>query len=116
MIRAEQRYGNGDGLFTETEQIREAHLNRDAAWFSTYRNLAEINAKLDQLAAASGGLATTFVVGNTLEGRQVRGIRFTGPDRPGNPRNTRPAATGPICTERRASTVPPRSIASTASR
>ncbi|MFZ4573638.1 MAG: M14 family zinc carboxypeptidase [Phycisphaerales bacterium] len=76
----------------ESQQIREAHLNRDAAWFTTYRNLAEINAKLDQLAAVSGGLATTFIVGNTLEGRQVRGIRFTGPDRPGNPRNARPAA------------------------
>lgn len=76
----------------EAQQIRETHLDRDAAWFTTYRNLPEINAKLDQLAATSGGLATTFVVGNTLEGRQVRGIRFTGPDRPGNPRSARPAA------------------------
>ncbi len=76
----------------EAAQIREAHLDRDAQWFSTYRNFTEINAKLDQLAAASGGLASTFLVGNTLEGRQVRGIRFTGPDRPGNPRNSRPAA------------------------
>ena len=76
----------------EAAQIREARMNRDASWFTTFRTLTEINARLDQLAAASGGLASTFVVGTSLEGRQVRGIRFSGPDLPGNPRALRPAA------------------------
>lgn len=76
----------------EREQIREARMNRDASWFTTFKTLGEINTRLDALAAASGGLATTFVVGNSLEGRPVRGIRFSGPDLPGNPRSSRPAA------------------------
>ena len=76
----------------ESQQIREARLNRDASWFTTFRTLTEINARLDQLAAASAGLASTFIVGNSLEGRPVRGIRFSGPDLPGNPRASRPAA------------------------
>ncbi|MFZ4573639.1 MAG: M14 family metallopeptidase [Phycisphaerales bacterium] len=76
----------------EQAQIRAARLDRDASWFTTYKTLSEINAKLDELAATSDGLASTFVVGNSLEGRQVKGIRFTGPATPGNPRDSRPAA------------------------
>ena len=35
MIRAEQRYGNGDGLFTQTEQIRASD-----ALYNVFRGLS----------------------------------------------------------------------------
>ncbi len=74
----------------ERAQIDRTNLQRDVAWFATYRTLTEINTRLDELAAASGGLATTFSIGNSLEGRAIRGIRFSAPDLPGNPRSGRP--------------------------
>ena len=92
-LACEVRIENVQALIdAEQAQIRAARLDRDASWFTTYKTLAEINAKLDELAATSDGLASTFVVGNSLEGRPVKGIRFTGPATPGNPRESRPAA------------------------
>ncbi len=68
-----------------------ARMQRDAAWFGAFKTLTEIHARLDHFAATYPGIVTTFVAGNTLEGRPIKGIRITGPDQPGNPRSTRPA-------------------------
>jgi len=78
-------------LDAERAQVQAAHLQRDLNWFNTYRTLAEIHAQLDALAAANPLLATTFIAGQTLEGRDIKGIRFSAPDMPGNPRSARPA-------------------------
>ncbi|HZW09998.1 MAG TPA: M14 family zinc carboxypeptidase [Phycisphaerales bacterium] len=45
-------------------------------WFDDFKPLAEIHAYLDTLAAARPDLASTFEVGQSLEGRPVRGIRI----------------------------------------
>ncbi len=74
----------------EREQIERTRRQRNVDWFTTYRTLAEIHARLDELAAAFPELATTFVAGQTLQGRDIKGIRFTGPESPGNPRAQRP--------------------------
>lgn len=46
-------------------------------FFSAFRRLEEINAKLDALAAARPDLVTVFTIGTSLEGRPIRGIRIT---------------------------------------
>ncbi len=74
----------------EEAQIAATHLARDDAWYATYRTLAEINAKVGELAAAHPELAAVSTIGNSLEGRAMRMIRISGPDQPGNPRSGRP--------------------------
>jgi len=78
-------------LEAEQAQIVEARLQRDASFFTTYRTLAEIDAKLDALAAAAPTLASTFTIGNSFQARPIRGIRISAPDLAGNPRSARPA-------------------------
>src|SRR5262245_2121763 len=78
-------------LDAERQQIENAHRQRDLAWFNTYRTTAEFSTAMDGLAAANPQLASTFVAGQTLEGRPIKGIRFSSPDLPGNPRATRSA-------------------------
>lgn len=75
----------------ERAQIERARSQRDASWFATYHNLTEFNQRLDTLQALRPDLASTFSIGNSLQSRAIRGIRFTGPDQPGNPRAGRPA-------------------------
>ena len=65
-----------DAQFAEIERLRQL---RDTAWFQNYHTLAEIHAYIDQLAAAYPQLASSFVVGTSLEGRQIKGLRVTGP-------------------------------------
>jgi len=77
-------------LDAEREQIRIANLQRNVDWFATYHPITEINTRLDELAAESGGTATVFTAGQSLEGRPIKGIRFSAPDLPGNPRANRP--------------------------
>lgn len=77
-------------LDDEARTIAAARLQRDAGWFNNYKELPQIHSRLDELAAASNGMATTFIAGQSLEGRDIKGIRITGPDFPGNPRATRP--------------------------
>ncbi|MBS0198171.1 MAG: hypothetical protein JSR77_15565 [Planctomycetes bacterium] len=74
----------------EREQIDRARRERNVDWFATYHTLAEINARLDELAANFPAFASTFSVGQSIEGRTIRGIRFSAPDQPGNPRSARP--------------------------
>lgn len=77
-------------LDDEARTIAAARLQRDAGWFTNYKELPQIHSRLDELAAASNGMATTFIAGQSLEGRNIKGIRITGPDLPGNPRASRP--------------------------
>jgi murein tripeptide amidase MpaA len=51
----------------------------DPAWFSTYRSLAEIEARLQALAATYPQLAALSDLGASIQGRQVKMIRITGP-------------------------------------
>ena len=53
-------------------------------FFDDYRTYAEINARLDELIALNPTICTGFVVGNSIEGRQIRGIRVANLD-PGDP-------------------------------
>ena len=49
----------------------------DTEWFSDFKNLAAINAHLDALVASRPDIASTFIVGQSLEGRPIRGIRVS---------------------------------------
>ncbi len=77
-------------LRQERDQIALAHMQRDAAWFTTYHNLDEINAKLDADLLANPTLTRSLTIGNSLQNRTIRGIAISAPDQPGNPRNLRP--------------------------
>jgi carboxypeptidase B len=74
----------------EQAEMAAARVQADATWFSTFRTLTEINAKLDELAATNPTLVTPFVAGQSLENRPIRGLRLSSPDLPGNPRSQRP--------------------------
>jgi hypothetical protein len=50
-----------------------------ALWFDDYKTYDEHNAKLAELETLRPDLATVFVAGMSLEGREIRGIRITGP-------------------------------------
>ncbi|MDX2131110.1 MAG: M14 family zinc carboxypeptidase [Planctomycetota bacterium] len=78
-------------LDQEQREIAEARLQRDASWFGVFRTLTEVHARLDLWATQYPTLAETFVAGQTLQGRNIKGIRITAPDQPGNPRISRPA-------------------------
>ncbi|MFA6046708.1 MAG: M14 family zinc carboxypeptidase [Phycisphaerales bacterium] len=78
-------------LDAEQAQIAAAHAQADIGWFSTYRTLDEINQHMLDLVAAYPGMASSFNIGQSLEGRTTYGMRFSGPDLPGNPRASRPA-------------------------
>lgn len=76
----------------ERRDIAERNTREDTAWFQNYRTLDEINARMTLLAATYPQFVTTVTIPNaTIEGRSIRGIRFTGPSQPGNPASTRPA-------------------------
>lgn len=75
----------------EAAAIAQARLARDNAWFTTYKTLAEFNAFIDQLVADNPSLASSFTIGDSIQSRPIRGLRFSAPDMPGNPRSSRPA-------------------------
>ncbi len=77
-------------LREERNQIALAHMQRDAAWFTTYHNLDEINLKLDADLAANPTLTRSLTIGSSLQNRTIRGIAISAPDLPGNPRSSRP--------------------------
>lgn len=74
----------------EAADIRARRAQRDLTWFQNYKTLAEINTYLTQLTAANPATVSSFTIGNSLLGKPVNGIRITGPDLPGNPKNARP--------------------------
>ncbi|MEX2218365.1 MAG: M14 family metallopeptidase [Phycisphaerales bacterium] len=51
----------------------------DLTWFSTYRSLAEIEARLATLAGDYNTLATLSDIGTSIQNRQIKMIRITGP-------------------------------------
>lgn len=46
-------------------------------WFADFKNLAAINARLDELAAQHPGRASVFTVGTSFLGKPIRGLRIT---------------------------------------
>jgi hypothetical protein len=46
-------------------------------WFADFKNLAAIDAKLDEFASQRPDLVSTFTIGNSLEGRPIRGVRIS---------------------------------------
>lgn len=78
-------------LDAERTQIAAAHAQADAGWFTTYRTLDEINQHMLDLVALYPDMASSFNIGQSLEGRTTYGIRFSAPDQPNNPRSSRPA-------------------------
>jgi hypothetical protein len=50
-----------------------------ASWFDDYKTYDEHNAKLDELETLRPDLASVFVAGLSLDGREIRGLRITGP-------------------------------------
>jgi hypothetical protein len=68
----------------------EARRAADSPWYEVFRDLQEIETRVDQLAAAHPALATVSVVGQSLEGRPIRMVRVTG-SAAVPPANQRPA-------------------------
>lgn len=78
-------------LDAERTQIAAAQTQADGDWFASYRTLDEINQHMLDLVALYPDMASSFNIGQSLEGRTTYGIRFSAPDQPGNPRSSRPA-------------------------
>jgi len=74
----------------ERESIARAQESANGDWFQSFKRGNEINDYLDALAAQFPDLTETSVIGPSLEGRDIRVIRITGPDSEQNPRDTRP--------------------------
>ena len=64
------------------DQERSAIQTRGGAWFDTFHTRDEINAYIDTLVALRPDLATKVTIGQSLEGRDIFGIRLTGPGGP----------------------------------
>jgi len=62
------------------ERQRERARNRGlGGWYSDYKTWTEVNVHIEELASGAPEIATTFLVGTTHEGRDIRGIRITAP-------------------------------------
>jgi carboxypeptidase A2/carboxypeptidase A1 len=61
----------------DEERERLANPPPDAGWFDDFKDLDAIYAQMDALAALRPDLARTFVVGTSLEGRPIRGLRVS---------------------------------------
>ncbi len=60
-------------------------------WFENFKTLDEFRAFFNGLSTARPDLVSpVFVAGQSIQGRDIWGVRITGPDAPGNPRSTRP--------------------------
>lgn len=58
-------------------EIERRRAQRDLTWFENYKTYDEINAEMAAMAAEHPGLVTPFIVGNSLQGRAVRGIKIS---------------------------------------
>lgn len=78
----------------EIETVRRRQrVDRDPAelaWYETYRTLAEIETRLAGIAQSRPDLAAGSVIGQSIEGRDIRAVTITGPDGAGVPRSERP--------------------------
>ncbi len=63
----------------ETAEVRANALRDDPTWYTNYHNYADNKTYCQNLAAAYPTLCTYFVVGASLQGRDIFGIRITGP-------------------------------------
>jgi hypothetical protein len=75
----------------ERENIAQARESANGSWFQSFKRGNEINDYLDTLVAQFPDVTETSVIGQSLEGRDIRMIRITGPDTAENPRDARPA-------------------------
>ncbi|MFG0259824.1 MAG: M14 family metallopeptidase, partial [Phycisphaerales bacterium JB041] len=66
----------------EREEIERLRAQRDTQWYETYHPLNEIYDYIDGLVAAHPGLASQEVVGQSLQGRDIVGMRVTAPGDP----------------------------------
>tara|TARA_R110000782_G_scaffold12913_2_gene38211 strand:- start:6219 stop:8552 length:2334 start_codon:yes stop_codon:yes gene_type:complete len=62
----------------------------DDAWFANYKQLFQIEAYVNNLGIARPDLASVAIIGQSLQGRDVRAVTITGPDQPGNAAADRP--------------------------
>ncbi len=67
-------------LIDDVQVLIDAESNGNGAdgWYGQYHPLPEIEAHIQMLADTYPALAQTIVVGNSLEGRPIRGIRIVG--------------------------------------
>ncbi|HKD41157.1 MAG TPA: M14 family metallopeptidase [Myxococcaceae bacterium] len=75
----------------ERVSIARAAQTGNGDWFQNFKSYQDINDRLDFLTQSYPDLAEVTVIGQSLEGRDIRVIRVTGPDAIGNPRDGRPA-------------------------
>jgi carboxypeptidase A5 len=66
----------------ERDQVAQARELRGPGYFSTYRTYAEISAFIDSLVATYPAMASRVSAGPSLQGRDIFGIRITGPGGP----------------------------------
>ncbi len=66
----------------ERAEIERRNAMRDITWYENYHTLDEITAYVGQLAADHPAMATTEVIGASLEGRDMVALRVTGPGDP----------------------------------
>lgn len=69
----------GSLIATERAELNVLEQAKDAAWFQTYHRTADIHTYLDGLIAAHPQLTTPDDLGDSLQGRQLKAIRITGP-------------------------------------
>ncbi len=62
----------------DAERTRLVEANPDGPWYDDFKTLAEINAQIDQIVTAHPAIATVSVIGQSLEGRDIRAIRIAG--------------------------------------
>jgi carboxypeptidase T len=60
----------------ERERIRAAGIAKPGDWYADYKDLAQIEGRLKTLALTRPDLASTLVIGGSLEGRAIRAIRI----------------------------------------
>lgn len=73
----------------ERQNIARGAENGD--WFQNFHNLQDINDRIGALAQQYPSLTELRVIGRTIEGRDIKVLRITGPATKSNPREARPA-------------------------
>jgi len=61
----------------DSEQTRLAQPMESLSWFSDFKNLAAVNARLDEMVAAYPNLVSIVNAGTSIQGRVIRGIRIS---------------------------------------
>lgn len=63
----------------EKRRIEDNNRNRGVSWFADYKNLTQINAKIDEYVANYPAIVTKLAVGTSHEGRTFYAMRISGP-------------------------------------